>query len=50
MFDIELQILCVYVTVSPDELSNDMKNHGYPRKHRHKLCCLRQELVDAFVE
>ncbi|XP_060599654.1 clustered mitochondria protein homolog [Ruditapes philippinarum] len=36
--------------VSPDELSNDMRNHGYPLKHRHKLCCLRQELVDAFVE
>ncbi|XP_060551695.1 clustered mitochondria protein homolog [Ruditapes philippinarum] len=36
--------------VSPDELSNDMRNHGYPLKHRHKLCCLRQELVEAFVE
>ena len=23
---------------------------GYPLEHPHKLCCLRQELVDAFVE
>src|SRR5271156_3567054 len=23
---------------------------GYPMEHPHKLCCLRQELVDAFVE
>jgi protein TIF31 len=23
---------------------------GFPMEHPHKLCCLRQELVDAFVE
>ncbi len=27
-----------------------MKEMGYPLKHGHKLVCLRQELVDAFVE
>ncbi|XP_053205036.1 clustered mitochondria protein homolog [Panonychus citri] len=33
-----------------DEYSEEVKSMGYPRIHRHKLCCLRQELVDAFVE
>ncbi|XP_067651170.1 clustered mitochondria protein homolog [Haliotis asinina] len=33
-----------------DELSKEMKEHGYPRDHRHKLACLRQELIEAFVE
>jgi len=23
---------------------------GFPIEHKHKLCCLRQELIDAFVE
>ena len=23
---------------------------GFPVEHRHKLSCLRQELIDAFVE
>ncbi|KAK3589135.1 hypothetical protein CHS0354_017102 [Potamilus streckersoni] len=39
-----------YMPVEKEELSNDMQNHGYPLKHRHKLACLRQELIDAFVE
>lgn len=32
------------------ELCHDMKDMGFPMEHPHKLCCLRQELVDAFVE
>jgi protein TIF31 len=23
---------------------------GFPRQHRHRLACLRQELIEAFVE
>lgn len=23
---------------------------GFPIEHKHKLCCLRQELIDSFVE
>lgn len=35
----------------PDiELSKEAKALGFPIVHRHKLCCLRQELIDAFVE
>ncbi|CAL8134648.1 unnamed protein product [Orchesella dallaii] len=32
------------------ELCTDVKEMGFPMEHPHKLCCLRQELVDAFVE
>ncbi|ESN91216.1 hypothetical protein HELRODRAFT_182188 [Helobdella robusta] len=39
-----------FLPVDPDLLSQPMKELGFPRKHRHKLACLRQELVDAFVE
>ena len=38
------------VPVEGEELSKEMKEHGYPRQHRHKLACLRQELIEAFVE
>lgn len=27
-----------------------MKALGFPIKHKHKLCCLRQELIDSFVD
>ncbi|CAM1301374.1 CLUH (predicted), partial [Pycnogonum litorale] len=33
-----------------ESLSEDMKVMGFPIEHKHKLCCLRQELIDAFVE
>ena len=32
------------------ELSAEMVALGFPRRHKHKLCSLRQELVDAFFE
>lgn len=33
----------------PDaELSEQLKAMNFPIKHKHKLCCLRQELLDAF--
>lgn len=31
-------------------MSEDAREMGYPLEHPHKLCCLRQELVDSFVE
>lgn len=32
------------------ELSKESKALGFPIEHKHKLSCLRQELLDAFVE
>lgn len=33
-----------------EETCNELKKLGYPREFKHKLCCLRQELVDAFCD
>ncbi|XP_055594230.1 clustered mitochondria protein homolog [Uranotaenia lowii] len=33
-----------------EELSKDCKTLGFPIEHKHKLSCLRQELLEAFVE
>ncbi|XP_053685063.1 clustered mitochondria protein homolog [Sabethes cyaneus] len=33
-----------------EELSMDCKTLGFPIEHKHKLSCLRQELLEAFVE
>ncbi|XP_065079467.1 clustered mitochondria protein homolog [Ochlerotatus camptorhynchus] len=33
-----------------EELSKDCKALGFPIEHKHKLSCLRQELLEAFVE
>lgn len=27
-----------------------MRALGFPIEHKHKLCCLRQELIDSFVD
>ncbi|XP_058803324.1 clustered mitochondria protein homolog isoform X2 [Phymastichus coffea] len=32
------------------ELSKEARALGFPVEHRHKLACLRQELIDSFVE
>lgn len=32
------------------ELNQVMKDFGFPLEHRHKLVCLRQELIEAFIE
>ncbi|XP_034652974.1 protein clueless isoform X1 [Drosophila subobscura] len=32
------------------KLSKELVEMGFPIEHRHKLCCLRQELLEAFVE
>lgn len=33
-----------------DELNKEIKTLGFPIEHKHKLCCLRQELIDSFVD
>lgn len=36
--------------VVDEELSKEVKALGFPIEHKHKLCCLRQELIDSFVD
>lgn len=33
-----------------EKLSNEVAVFGFPIEHKHKLCCLRQELIDSFVD
>ncbi|XP_055951355.1 clustered mitochondria protein homolog [Argiope bruennichi] len=39
-----------FLILDSEELSKEAQALGFPRNHRHKLCCLRQELIDAFVD
>ncbi|XP_077511664.1 clustered mitochondria protein homolog isoform X2 [Amblyomma americanum] len=39
-----------YLILDGVELCKESRALGYPREHKHKLCCLRQELIDAFVD
>lgn len=39
-----------FLKLEGEELSKESRALGFPVVHKHKLCCLRQELVDAFVE
>ncbi|GAB1604633.1 clustered mitochondria protein homolog [Argonauta hians] len=39
-----------FLPVDENELSKELRSYGFPRQHRHKLACLRQELTEAFVE
>ena len=39
-----------FLKVEELELSNEVKEKGFPIEHKHKLSCLRQELLEAFVE
>lgn len=32
------------------ELSKEARALGFPVEHKHRLACLRQELIDSFVE
>ena len=38
-----------FLKLEGEELSKEARALGFPVQHKHKLCCLRQELVDAFV-
>lgn len=31
-------------------MGNEVSLFGFPIEHKHKLCCLRQELIDSFVD
>ncbi|XP_062872460.1 clustered mitochondria protein homolog isoform X2 [Trichomycterus rosablanca] len=39
-----------FLTVEGEELNPESQKQGFPRLHRHRLACLRQELIEAFVE
>ncbi|XP_029648637.1 clustered mitochondria protein homolog [Octopus sinensis] len=39
-----------FLPVDENELSKELRSYGFPRPHKHKLACLRQELTEAFVE
>ncbi|XP_072548105.1 clustered mitochondria protein homolog isoform X3 [Salminus brasiliensis] len=39
-----------FLPVEGEELSPESQKQGFPRPHRHRLACLRQELIEAFVE
>ncbi|RWS13928.1 hypothetical protein B4U79_14102 [Dinothrombium tinctorium] len=39
-----------FVPIDLNEYSKEVKAMGFPRDHKHKLCCLRQELIDSFFE
>lgn len=39
-----------FLKLDEEELSKEVKMLGFPIEHKHKLCCLRQELIDSFVD
>lgn len=39
-----------FLKLEGEELSKEVRALGFPIEHKHKLCCLRQELIDSFVE
>ncbi|XP_024084948.1 clustered mitochondria protein homolog isoform X2 [Cimex lectularius] len=39
-----------FLKLEGEELSKEVQSLGFPIEHKHKLCCLRQELIDAFFE
>ncbi|KAF6204441.1 hypothetical protein GE061_002782 [Apolygus lucorum] len=39
-----------FLKLEGEDLGKEVQSLGFPIEHKHKLCCLRQELIDAFVE
>nr|CAH7748418.1 unnamed protein product [Callosobruchus chinensis] len=39
-----------FLPLEGEDLSREVKVLGFPIEHKHKLCCLRQELIDSFVD
>lgn len=39
-----------FLKLEGEELTKEVKALGFPIEHKHKLCCLRQELIDSFVD
>lgn len=51
IFNVKLQFLILFFRfIVEEELSKETKLLGFPIEHKHKLCCLRQELIDSFVD
>ena len=40
----------IFLLVDVEHLSATMKQLDYPQTYKHRLCCLRQELIDGFIE
>ncbi|XP_066148360.1 clustered mitochondria protein homolog isoform X2 [Euwallacea fornicatus] len=39
-----------FLKLEGEVLSREVTAHGFPIEHKHKLSCLRQELIDSFVD
>lgn len=39
-----------FLKLEGEELNKEIQLLGFPIEHKHKLCCLRQELIDSFVD
>lgn len=39
-----------FLPVDDEKPCKEVRDLGFPVEHRHKLACLRQELIDAFIE
>ncbi|KAG7221047.1 hypothetical protein INR49_017715 [Caranx melampygus] len=39
-----------FLPVDGEDLPLESQHQGFPRHHRHRLACLRQELIEAFIE
>ncbi|GLV34583.1 clueless [Carabus blaptoides fortunei] len=39
-----------FLKLDGEELGKEVSVLGFPIEHKHKLCCLRQELIDSFVD
>lgn len=45
-----IKILKLLFFLVDEQLSKEIRHLGFPIEHKHKLCCLRQELIDCFVD
>ncbi|XP_059844021.1 clustered mitochondria protein homolog isoform X1 [Hypanus sabinus] len=39
-----------YLPMDGEELHEECQSLGFPKEYRHKLCCLRPELVESFIQ
>ncbi|XP_062328802.1 clustered mitochondria protein homolog isoform X1 [Osmerus eperlanus] len=39
-----------FLPVEGEDVAPECVRQGFPRQHRHRLACLRQDLIEAFVE
>lgn len=50
IFNNKIYLKMIIYLVDVEHLSPAMKQLDYPKTYKHRLCCLRQELIDAFIE